>query len=375
MRQTLLLALLLPTLASAEARLVVSAPTQEGLFSGRQPVADNGVAASGRAQSRTIYLNKNGVTLTPGANDARVNRSSIATAQSTIPPWNVSSTVWSQTVTCLREMFAPFDVAITETDPGNIPHIEAVFGGHPSNLGLTQRLAGVSPFSTTCKIVENSVVFTFTDIIPTNAQVACEVMAQEIAHSYGLDHEMLASDPMTYLAYSGKRTFQNQTAPCGESTTRKCGLPEHTPCRDTQNSYALLMERIGAAGTGDIDPPTVAIMTPTNGATVQQGFTVDAAIADDVVVKFATMTIDGQEIASLSAAPWTFTAPELAPGKHVVEIMATDGKHEQTATIEVTIPGDDESPIAGCSTGGGGTGWLLGLCLLGLVAIQRRAQR
>ena len=376
MRQTLLVAVLLgiPTMASAEARLVVSAPTHDGLFTGRQPIAD-AVTTTGRAQSRTIYLNKNGVTLSPGASDARTNKSSIAAAQSTIPAWAVSSTVWAQTVTCMREMFAPFDVAITETDPGNIPHIEAVFGGHPSNLGLAQRMAGVSPFSSKCNIIENSVVFTFTDVIPANAQIACEIMAQEIAHSYGLDHELLASDPMTYLSYSGKRTFQNQTAECGETSARPCGLPEYTPCREKQNSYALLLERLGAAGTGDIDPPTVAIMSPTNGATVQQGFTVDAAIADDVVVKFATLSIDGVQVASLSAAPWTFTAPELAPGKHLIEVMATDGKHEQVATIEVNIPGDDdESPVGGCSTGGG-SGWLLGLCLLGLVAIQRRAQR
>jgi MYXO-CTERM domain-containing protein len=373
MRWTFTIALMLElsTTAAAERRFEVA----------RHAVVDTNEVVAARAQSRTVYLNKTGITVTPGSNDARMNRSSIVTSMSSVPAWNASSTVWSQTVTCLREMFAPFDVAITETDPGNVPHIEAVFGGHPSHIGMgNTQYAGVSPFSSTCKIIENSIVFTFTDVIGNHPQAVCEVMAQEIAHSYGLDHELLASDPMTYLPYSGKRTFQNQMASCGESTARDCGLPSFPKCRDGQNSYALLMERIGAAGTGDIDAPVVAITSPMNGAVVEPGFAITATVTDDVIVKFAALSIDGVAVGSLSAAPWMFVAPaDLAPGTHTIEIKATDGKNEKTATIDVVVPEDEDSgmpnPLPGCSSGGGGTGWLFGLLLVGLVAIQRRAQR
>ena len=348
------------------------------VLSGRQVVADDAsVSASARAQSRTIYLNKNGVTLTPGVNDSRLNRSSIVASQVTIPAWNVSSTTWTQTVTCLREMFAPFDVQITETDPGDLPHVEAVFGGSPTALGLTGNFSGVSPFSASCKVIENSVVFTFTDVIPQKAQVACEIMAQEIAHSYGLDHQLLAPDPMSYLSYAGAKRFQNVMAECGESTPRPCAAPGAPMCRSGQNSYALLMERIGAAGTGDIDPPAVAITFPAANAVVDPGFTINVTATDDVKVRLAVLSIDGEPLESLTGAPWSFTAPlDMAPGKHVIEVMATDGAHEQVATIEVTIRGeDDASPIGGCASGGGGTGWLFGLLVVGLVVIQRRAQR
>ena len=347
------------------------------VLSGRQIIADDAsVSTSARAQSRTVYLNKNGVTLTPGGNDARINRSSIVTSQVSVPPWNVSSTVWSQTVTCLRETFAPFDVQITETDPGDLPHIEAVFGGSPTALGLSGNFSGVSPFSSTCKIIENSMVFTFTDVIPQKAQLACEIMAQEIAHSYGLDHQLLAADPMSYLSFSGAKRFQNTMAECGETTPRACGAPGAAMCRDKQNSYALLMERIGAAGTGDIDPPAVAITFPADGAVVEPGFAINVTATDDVKVRLAVLSIDGESLGSLTGAPWSFTAPlDMAPGKHTIEIMATDGAHEQVATIEVTIRGeDDEAPIGGCSTGGG-SGWLFGLLAVGLLVIQRRAQR
>jgi len=380
MRRILLLSTVIVGVATAEPHVVVDRPLEAG-FQLRQIVPDDpSVSTTARAQSRTVYLNRSGVTLTPGVNDSRTNRSSIISSRVTIPPWNPSSTLWSQTVTCLREIFAPFDVQITETDPGDVPHMEAVLGGSPLLLGFGSTLMGVSPFSSTCKVIESSVVFTFADVIPQHAQVICEITAQEIAHSYGLDHELLPADPMTYLSYAGKRRFQNVVAECGEKTPRPCGLTG-SPCRDRQNSYALLTERIGAAGTGDLDPPSVAIVSPEDGASVDAGFTITADVTDDVSVKFAVLSIDGVTMGSLTAAPWTFTAPANLPrGPHVIAVKATDGAHEQTASIEVLVrdangdTGDDDASIVGC-TASRGTGWLFGLLLVGLAVIQRRAQR
>jgi len=381
MRRILLLSTLLVGVVAVQLGFVVGAPAEDG-FQARQIVLDDpSISTTARAQSRTVYLNRSGVTLTPGGNDSRANRSSIISSQVTIPPWDASATLWAQTVTCLREIFAPFDVQITDADPGNVPHIEAVFGGSPLLLGFGATLLGVSPFSATCKIIEGSVVFTFADVIPQHAQIVCEIAAQEIAHSYGLDHELVPADPMTYLPYAGKRRFQNVLAECGENTPRPCGIAGLPMCRDKQNSYALLIERIGAAGTGDIDPPTVAITSPVNGATVDAGFTITAAVTDDVSVKFAAFAIDGVTMGSLTAAPWTFTTPaDLPRGRHVIGVKATDGVHAQTASIEVIVrdangdTGDEDSLIGGCTTSPG-TGWLFGLLLVGPVAIQRRAQR
>jgi hypothetical protein len=239
-------------------------------------------AADARVQSRLIYLNRTGVTLTPGANDARINTSSLVSAQSSIPAWQTTPALWSETVTCLRNMFAPFDVKLTETDPGSVAHIEAVFGGAAPMLGLPVHAGGVAPFSTACKAIENSIVFAFTDDLPVSSKVICEVMAQELAHSYGLDHELLASDPMTYLSYAGPRSFQNATAECGELTARPCGVTGYASCRANQNSYALLTERLGAAGTSE-DPIEEEDMTgastedPNDGETDEPTDAVDDA--------------------------------------------------------------------------------------------------
>jgi uncharacterized protein (TIGR03382 family) len=337
------------------------------------PVVPTTNATAARAQSRTIYLNRTGVTLSPGPNDSQTQTSSLVSARTQIPAWSASASLWADTVSCLRDTFAPFDVTLTETDPGAAPHIEAVFGGHGSMLGLPANVAGVSPMRTDCAVIENSIAFTFTDVIPQNAQVACAVMAQEIAHSYGLDHELLAPDPMSYLPYSGHRTFQDQVASCGESSARPCGIPGYQACRPDQNSYQLLVERLGAAGTGDVAAPSLAITSPSDGESLEAGFVIAADISDDVAVKSATLSIDGTVVATRTVAPWTFAETDnLEPGPHELEIAATDGTNVSTQTITVDIISPPNVAQAlGCSAGGSSS-WLVALAALGLVRRRRR---
>ena len=212
------------------------------------PPQPKAAGASERAQSRTIFLNRSGVTLRPGINDSRLQTSSIVETPTSITPWEIDDQMWSETMDCMRDLFEPFDVVVTDKDPGMVPHIEGVFGGHPSDVGLPDNVAGVSPFTSDCSVIESSVVFTFTDVLPDDARLMCEIMAQEIAHSYGLDHQMLPEDPMTYLDYPGERTFQDEDALCGEFEARPCGIGGSF-CRATQNSVQLLTQRLGARGT------------------------------------------------------------------------------------------------------------------------------
>jgi hypothetical protein len=227
--------------ASMITGVVTTKPDAQGHAFARQALPATGAT---RAESRTIYLNHGGVVLRPGDNDSSTDTSSVVTEPTAITSWDVDDATWQATVDCMREIYAPFDVVVTDQDPGAVPHIEAVFGGHPSDVGLPDNVAGVSPFTSDCAVIEHSIVFTFTDVLDDDPRLMCEVMAQEIAHSYGLDHEMLPEDPMTYLEYAGERTFQNEMANCGEFGQRMCGIVGSV-CRERQNSYALLTERLG----------------------------------------------------------------------------------------------------------------------------------
>ena len=234
------------------------------------PAAVPAAGAAPRARSRVIYLNRDGAILRPGDNDSVRQVSSVVAEPTEIDGWDVDDDTWSATVACVAELYAPFDVTITDEDPGATPHIEAVFGGSPGDVGLPDNVAGVSPFTTDCSVIEGSIAFAFTDVLPDDPRTVCEVIAQEIAHSYGLDHEMLPSDPMTYLDYDGDRRFQNRMVSCGEYAGRACGVNGST-CRQRQNSVALLTERLGARGAGGADPDPAGSRDLLGGCTAAGG--------------------------------------------------------------------------------------------------------
>ncbi len=214
-----------------------------------------------RAESRLIYLNRTGASLRPGVNDSRVQTSSVVAHATTTAPWDVSDADWQATMDCMSELWARFDVELTDRDPGNVPHIEALFGGSPTDVGLAPNFSGVSPFAVDCGVIENSIVFAFTDKIPKDPIRVCEVMSQEIAHSYGLDHELLASEVMSQLSYAHARAFEDQDVACGETTARPCGIAT-APCRATQNSVQLLRDRLGDFGTTDAPVTTLQATEP-----------------------------------------------------------------------------------------------------------------
>lgn len=386
---------LLPTIATAETRLapqgqaryfdfVATSPNMDDLQFARQVLPPNGTGDGtfALAQTKVIYLNKTGVTLTPGNNDSRTNRSTIPTNSVAIPAWNTDAGTWDATVACMRELFQPFAVTVVDSRPPSGNYIQAVFGGTPQMVGLPNGVAGVSPFTTDCGIIENSIVFTFTDVIPNDARLACEIMAQEVAHSYGLDHELLASDPMTYLQYNGNRSFKNQQVSCGEDVTRPCGINGNT-CRANQNSVQLLTDRLGTGGNpGDTVKPNVGITSPSNGATVPPGFDLQFTATDNVGVTMATLYVDDNAAGSLIAAPFKFTTSATLPeGQHKFRVEATDGLNLSSQEITVTIRkgalppgagGDDSGDIqGGCSTGGNGS-FALALGLLGFALLRKR---
>jgi hypothetical protein len=201
-----------------------------------------------------FYLNRSGGTYSPGRNDARTNRSSLVDRASTVPPWDVTDDGWQQVVTCVRDQFARWNVVVTDVDPGNVPHLESVIAGDPLDIGQEQGVGGVSPFALDCSTIDNSIVFTFAEVFDRNYRVVCEVAAQEMAHSFGLDHERLCEDPMTYLDSCGRKSFQDRAAPCGEYEDRECACGELT-----QNSVAILTDRLGlAAATPDGGVPVDA---------------------------------------------------------------------------------------------------------------------
>ena len=206
------------------------------------------------ADSRVIYLDRGGLDVVPGHDDARHGRSSIVKQPVRFEPWDIDDAIWNQVTDCLAELFERFDASITDRDPGpSVSQIRAVFTHRPDNAFEPGDL-GVAPFAGDCGVVENAIVFTFVDGL--DPQLICEVQAQEIAHAYGVDHALLDTDVMSYLPRRGSRAFQDEAVSCGEFEPRPCGekVPGPGPgCRPEQNAVRVLADRLGV--TAPLDGP------------------------------------------------------------------------------------------------------------------------
>lgn len=325
------------TTASAEA------PKGSYVFEPEAPKEDGGVL---NATVNLIYLNAcwGGCNFTRGwPNDSRTNRASVLQVNNaSVSEFAWGQATWDAVVQCVREMYEPFGVEITDKDPGNVSHYEAVVAGSPNEIGMGSQTGGVSPF--TCGIIDNAINFSFANIYGGSVQQICEVVAQETAHSWGLEHEFLCEDPMTYLSGCGAKKFRDQHAQCGEYSARSCDCGG-----STQNSVQMLTSIFGG---GQPSPPEVQITEPADGSEVQPQFVVRSNITDNVQVMKASLWINGQLVQELLTPPYVFNAPaDLAEGALMVEVRAEDnrgdiGKHTITAILGEPCSGASDCPGA-----------------------------
>jgi hypothetical protein len=257
----------------------------------------------------------------------------------TLTPFNASDSTWNAVVDCMKDVFGGFGVEITTTNPSPAPHFEIMIAGSPGDLGMSSGVGGVSPFSCS-QYIPNSLVFDFQKVWGNDVEEICSTAAQEIAHSFALDHVTDPSDPLTYNPYNGRRRFKNAQIQCGsdcfngrspfgDSCTgvsgqnHPCSCPNgSTILANTQNSVLTIQALFG---NGNPTPPTVKITSPKLGAVVDAGFPVIADISDDNGVARAELYVDNTMAQMLGGAPWAFNAPaNLANGTHKVKVVGYD---------------------------------------------------
>ena len=294
--------------------------------------------AAAPVSSHLIYLNRcptSGCTVVQGTTSSTSDPLHSSLGHGVVGAFTRGDDTWNTIVSCMKEVYAPFNVQITEVDPGAQSHFEIVFGGKPGDLGLPSDLGGVSPFSC-MPYIPDSVVFVF-DVWGNNPEEICATAAQELAHSFALDHATDPSDPMTYFPYEGRRHYKNAQVQCGSDCDAQHRSPLGLACTgdllqdhacacgngaQTQNDVQVI-----SALFGDItaSPPDVRITTPRAGDTVAPGFAITTEISDDTIVASAELRVDGTLVASATGNPRGFTGPaELADGTHTIEVTAYD---------------------------------------------------
>ncbi len=232
--------------------------------------------------SPIIYLNRctGGCTLKTGSDDdAVMNTTPLVEADTTLSAFTHGEQAWQDLLTCMREIFSPFDVQITDVRPGaGTQYHMAVVAGTSTEANKPGTL-GVAFVNSDCSPRNNTISLSFanshggTGVSLT--QSLCHTVGQESAHAYGLDHAFKFSDgrstcndPMTYQSdCGGQRFYRNDSASCGEFAPRACGSTG--ACGSSQNAHAKLLTVFGPSNAAPlIAPPTAMVTTPTAGGTL-----------------------------------------------------------------------------------------------------------
>lgn len=198
----------------------------------------------GHHPSKTIYLARESLALRPGEDDASAGFSSVLASARNAPvktrAWTGGNSAWARLVDCVTKQFAPFDVVVTDRRPASQDYILVAVGGVPRDIGIKNHdITGLAPFNG--GVIPRAVVYAFAARSGNDVRAVCETVAMEVAHAYGLDHEYLCKDNMTYLPRCGSRSFVDADAPCGEAKKRPC-----EGGATTQNSYRRLAAVLGA---------------------------------------------------------------------------------------------------------------------------------
>ena len=314
--------------------------------------------AGATAPTRVLFMNKctGGCQLTVGNPDNRTDVSDVPTRSSMLAAFSQSDSVWQAVMDCMRQTFSRFNVQITDVDPGTSPHMEVMAAGLGSQVQQPAGVLGIADVS--CQnigncdtFVPNALVFAFANdpFYSGKPLEICATAAQEIAHTWGLDHVLDKTDPMTYNSYSGMRQYKDNQQ-CGSDCLANNGTATAlgVPCQgtfgsgthvcmatdtQTQDEVTTISTLFGASGPA----PTVSITSPQDSSTVPAGYEIDVTCTAADGVSNVSATVGGKSAGTKTAAPFKFTAPSQADGAYTISATCTaTGGGTATATIDIT---------------------------------------
>jgi hypothetical protein len=104
----------------------------------------------------------------------------------------------------------------------------------------------------------------------------------------------------------------------------------------------------------DTTKPVVSSLAPADGATVSGTVSVTATATDNVAVASVAISVDGNPVATLTSAPYTYSldTTALADGSHTVSAVATDTSSNTSTAVThtVTVRNTDTSAITIAAT-------------------------
>lgn len=323
---------------------------------------------------RTVYLNRFGGTyhITTGATNSATQTANVdvtndgRTRDAVIAPM-AADFDWAFISGCVQDHYAQYDLVFVESRPTSGVYLEAVVGGTGQELGFARdELFGIAGADNFCGVTEAGIAFSFSEThrgVGRDNEELCATIAHEVGHLLALEHETLATDLMSYvfITQSSTKAFVDMTSPCGVEPGQndRCECTPNPP--STTNSAMRLRDFVGLRPTETV-PPTLAVVSPDNGAELSPAFTVLADATDDVQMAEVTALVDGTAVASDSTpdgARYQIAVHDVAEGAHTLTVRARD-RSGNTTSVDVAISVAKLGQGASCTLGSECAG---GLCV------------
>jgi len=284
-------------------------------------------------------------------------------------PYSGDAVKRASVIQVIRKRVADFGITVTDTRPeagdydmemvGNWQGEQPGFAGVAPNIDCFDNDGGETSFT-----LEAS----------QSADGIAEIVLQELAHTWGLEHVDEGTDLLFPTTSGSNKTFVDDCFKIVSDTTLNpsngiCNSV-HTEFCDSgwQNSYRELLFVFGEA-VPDTIAPTISIVAPEDGATIEGDVALVVAFADDQqpVVISATITLEGDALPEPVPSSGAYAGPSelefpingLPPGEYTITVEGTDESDNPASdqiTIMVTEPaGADESGDDGSTAADDGT--------------------
>jgi len=335
-----------------------------------------GLRATERPQrlgAKLLYVNFDGAQMTwcGGSNDPHDNCSTIF--QGTVLPFSGDAVRRASIIQVIRKRIADFGITVTDQRPESGDYDMEMVGNWE---GQSPDFAGIAP-NIDCYDSEGGET-SFTLEASGSADGVAEIVLQELAHTWGLEHVDEKQDLLYPTTEGTNKTFRDECHKIVEDvqlneTDGYCNSVHTQFCNyGWQNGYQELLYVFGES-VPDTLPPGVTIVAPEDGATIDGG-NVDLVISleDDQSPAVITTTIVLQsetlpapvEAGGAYAAPGELTFPitDLPDGTYALRVDVTD-ESENPAADEITFTvvgnppeSEDESGSGDAGSGDGGSG-------------------
>jgi len=223
----------------------------------------------------------------------------------------------------VQKWYADFDIDVVMSRPLTGDYQMTLVGGDKSDIGLGGGIVGISPGD--CKNnSETNLNFAFSRSLKENPDQVSVTIAHEAGHAYGLGHVQNQKDIM-YPSVSVVDGFLGgQVADAGP-----CGAKPG----DYQDSRKVLLENLGARqgeAPGRSTPPSLKILSPQEGASVDKDVTLAVQAAADKGIDHITLSLSP---VTAGVAKGGHPVAELRPPQSVAQVrLSSAGSYQLTAT-------------------------------------------